>query len=175
MFSYGNVICVIGSRRQLWRRKLLLGRHVHPIHPRTVRGRLKERGILYHCPVIGQILARRHRVNRLQWARNKFANRRNWRDVVFSDESQFNLSSADGRKCVYRRRHERYAENCVLQCHRFGGSGVMVHQSQLPVIFDRSEEYSDCPKLYRPDFGTWTCSAVTTSSECEQSVDVSTG
>ena len=49
-----------------------------------------------------------------------------WQNVVFSDESRFNLSNADGRIRVYRRRHERYANNCVLQHNRYGGGGVMV-------------------------------------------------
>ena len=104
----------------------VVGRHGRPIHPRTVRRRLKENGILCRLPIIGRIQTERHRVNRLQWARNHLTNRRNWRDVVFSDESRFNLLSADGRVRVYLRQHERYAQNCVLQRDRFGGGGVMV-------------------------------------------------
>jgi len=45
---------------------------------------------------------------------------------VYSDESRFNLWNADGRIRVYRRRHERYANNCVLEQNRYGGGGVMV-------------------------------------------------
>ena len=40
--------------------------------------------------------------------------------------SRLNLSNADGRVRVYRRRHERYANNCVQEYDRFGCGGVMV-------------------------------------------------
>ena len=104
----------------------VVGRHGRRVHPRTVRRRLRERGILCRRPLKGVILTQRHRRNRVRWARRMLANRRNWRDVVFSDESRFNLSHADGRQRVYRRRKERYAENCVIQHDKFGGGGVMV-------------------------------------------------
>ena len=61
--------------------------------------------------------------------------------MVFSNESHFNLSNADGRVPVYRRRHERYANNCVQEYDCFGGGGVMVwadindgFRSQLVVL-----------------------------------------
>ena len=54
------------------------------------------------------------------------ANLRNWRDVMFSDESRFNLTQADCRQRVYRRRKERYAKNCVVQHDKFGGGDGMV-------------------------------------------------
>ena len=91
-----------------------------------MRCRLKERGILCCRPLKGVILTQRHRRNRVIWARRMLANQRNWRDMVFSDESRFNLSQADGRQRVYRRRGERYAANCVVQHDKFGGGGVMV-------------------------------------------------
>ena len=65
-----------------------------------------------------------HRRERLLWPRNNV--RRQWRDVFFSDESRFNVSNADGRVRIYRRRYERYARNCVQEHDRFGGGGVMV-------------------------------------------------
>ena len=67
----------------------------------TVRNRLREREIFCRRPQRGVILTERHRT----WAQNNV--HRQWRTVVFSDESRFNISSADGRVRVYRRRHER--------------------------------------------------------------------
>ena len=46
--------------------------------------------------------------------------------LIFSDESRFSVSHADGRVRVYRRRNERYAHCCVRERDRFGGGGVMV-------------------------------------------------
>lgn len=97
------------------------GRHVSR---NTVRRRLRERGILCRRPYRGVVLTDRHRRERQQWAQNNIGRR--WRDVVFSDESRFNVSFADGRVRIYRRRNERYANNCVLEHDRFGGGSVMV-------------------------------------------------
>ena len=45
---------------------------------------------------------------------------------MFTDESRFNLSFADGRIRVFRRRGERFADKCLLERGRFGGGSVMV-------------------------------------------------
>jgi hypothetical protein len=46
--------------------------------------------------------------------------------VLFTDESRFNLSIADGRVRVFRRRGERFAYNCLLERDKFGGGSVMI-------------------------------------------------
>ena len=63
----------------------------------------------------------------MRWARDMINNRhQNWNQVVFSDESRFSLSFADGRVRLYRRQHERYRDACVAERDRFGGGSVMV-------------------------------------------------
>ena len=42
------------------------------------------------------------------------------------DESRFTLYRADGRRRVYRRQGERFADACVVEQDRFGGGSVMV-------------------------------------------------
>ena len=76
-----------------------------------VRNRVRDRGISCRRPYHGPIF-RHHRLNRQQLARNNRG--RNWRNVVFSDESCINISNADDRTRIYRRRNERYADNCVF-------------------------------------------------------------
>ena len=97
------------------------GRH---ISSNTVRRRLRERGINCWIPYRGMVLTERHRRERRILAQNNINRQR--RTVVFSDESRFNLSHADGRVRVYRRRNERFAPNCILQHNHYGGGGVMV-------------------------------------------------
>ena len=46
--------------------------------------------------------------------------------IWFSGECRFNLSHADGREGVYRRRGERFADACIIERDRFGGSSVLV-------------------------------------------------
>lgn len=103
--------------------RLVVGNRGRPISRYTVRRRLRERGITCRRPYRGLVLTLRHRHQRLIWARNHRGQR--WQNVVFSDESRFNLWNADGRIRVYRRRHERYVDNCV-ENNPYGGGGVMV-------------------------------------------------
>lgn len=104
-----------------------VGQRGRPISSRTVRRRLSERNIRCHRPYVGPVLTDRHRQARRNWAANgAFLGRRRWRDVVFSDESRFCVSHADGRARVYRRMGERYRDPCVLERNRFGGPSVMV-------------------------------------------------
>jgi hypothetical protein len=44
----------------------------------------------------------------------------------FSDESRFSLCFSDGYYLVYRRRGERFTDQCVYESDRFGGGSVMV-------------------------------------------------
>ena len=76
---------------------------------------------------MGQVLTARHRAARLQWAQRHFRwGRKQWARVLFSDMSRFNLSQHDGRIRVFRRRGERFADNCLIERDRFGGGSVMV-------------------------------------------------
>ena len=52
--------------------------------------------------------------------------RQRWQTVLFTDKSKFNLSYSDGRRRVFRRTGERYADCCVVEVNRFGGGGLMV-------------------------------------------------
>ena len=97
------------------------------ISDQTVRNRLRQSGLRSRRPLKGMELKRRHRIARLQWARARLRWRRNtWQNILFSDESKFNLKFSDGRVRIYRRRRERFADGCVKETDRFGGGGVMV-------------------------------------------------
>ena len=79
----------------------------HGISAQTVWNRLRQNDdpIRPYRPYFGQILTRRHRAARLDWCRRpRHFRRADWRSVLFSDESRFNLSHADGRERIYRRR-----------------------------------------------------------------------
>ena len=104
---------------------LVIGTRGRPIHRTTVGKRLGDHGIRCRRPAKVPVLSVRHRRQRLQWARANI-NNVNWNSVLFSDESRFNLFNADGRVRVYRRRNERYADNCVIEHERYGGGSVMV-------------------------------------------------
>ena len=97
------------------------------ISDQTVRNRLRQSDLRSRRPLKGMELKRRHRIARLQWARARLRWRRNtWQNILFSDESKFNLKFSDGRLRIYRRRRERFADGCVKETDQFGGGGVMV-------------------------------------------------
>jgi len=97
------------------------------ISAQTVRRRLRGFGIRARRPYRGPILSARHRQARLRWAREHLDWRRvDWNTVVFTDESRYKLSRADGRTIVYRRVGERFAASCVQEVDRFGLGSVMI-------------------------------------------------
>ena len=111
-------------------------------HSDTIRNRLKKNGMLNRRPAIRPILTPRHRRARVEWCqRRQRLPLRWWNNVMFSDESRFNLSRSDGRARVYRRKGERYADCCVIERDRFGGGSVMVwagicgcHRTNLIIV-----------------------------------------
>ena len=99
------------------------------VNAQTIRNRLRQNNIPIRVrrSYTGPILTARHRAARLLWAqRHLHWTRRQWHYVIFSDESRFSVSHADGKVRVYRRRNERYAQCCVKERDSFGGGSVMV-------------------------------------------------
>ena len=119
-----------------------IGIHGRPISGQTVRTRLKERGLKNRRPYVGIVLTQRHRRLRLQLAKRHLQfTRTDWANVLFTDESRFKLSGNDRRDRVYRRRGERYADNCVIERDRFGGgpsvmiwAGISLHTKTRAVV-----------------------------------------
>ncbi|GFV69293.1 transposable element Tcb1 transposase [Trichonephila clavipes] len=90
-----------------------------PVSSRTIRRRhLGSRSPLRVLP-----LTPTHRRLRLEWCRTRGNwTAAEWNQVVFSDESRFNLSSDDNRIRVWRPRGERLN----LQRHAASTAGVMI-------------------------------------------------
>lgn len=101
--------------------------NVH-VSDQTVRNRLHEVGMRARRPKVGPVLTARHRAVRLAFAREHqdWQIGRDWRPVLFTDESRFTLSTCDRRDRVWRRRGERYAACNIIQHDRFSGESVTV-------------------------------------------------
>ena len=103
------------------------GRHNLRISSATVRRRLRENGLRARRPFRGPLLTPRHHQQRLAWARTHLQwTRQRWQEVLFSDESCFCISNADGRIRVWRRQNERLAACCINEVDRWGGANVMI-------------------------------------------------
>lgn len=63
----------------------------------------------------------------MQWARRhlRFTGA-DWANVLFADETRFNLRRSDGRLRVYRWRGKRYSAQCVKEKGQFVGGSVMI-------------------------------------------------
>lgn len=120
-----------------------IGRNRRPVSDQTIRNRLKEFGLRSRRPFVGIRLTDRHRALRLRWARRHLRlTRADWANVVFTDESKFNVQGNDARDRVYRRRGERFARCCIKERDWFGGGSIMVwggislHSKTAIVIFN---------------------------------------
>ena len=92
----------------------------------TVLRRLLRAGLVACVPLRRLQLSRDHQRPRLQWARERRHWRAEWRNVMFSCESRFNMSYNDGRICVRRYAGERNLRTCILQRHRRPTPSIIV-------------------------------------------------
>ena len=92
----------------------------------TVHRRLSRAGLVAHMPLRRLPFSRDHQRLRLQWARERRHWRAEWRNVVFSDKSRFNMSYNDGRIDVRRYAGERNLRVCILQRHKGPTPSVIV-------------------------------------------------
>ena len=108
---------------------ITVGTHNRQISPKTVGSRLREIGLRARRPYVGLPLTQARRLRRMAWLTAhapRLFPMRQWRRVLFTDESRFTLYRADNRRRVYRRREERFADACVVERDRFGGGSVIV-------------------------------------------------
>jgi len=92
---------------------------------RTISRWLKEVGLKAYRTKKAPLLQRRHRVARLDFARER-ENWENdeWANVFFTDESRFCVNSIDGRERLYRRRGEQDSD--FTPTVSYGVGSVMV-------------------------------------------------
>ena len=93
----------------------------------TIRRRLHTRTLRARKPYVCVPLTQRHRQIWLNWTTiHQRWTQRQWNNVLFTDESRFNLEHSDGRRRVWRRPGERYDEQNIVQRDRYSGGSIMV-------------------------------------------------
>lgn len=65
-----------------------------------------------------------------------------WTRVLFSDESRYNVSSADDRARIYRRFYDCDVDSCALERDRFGGGNVMVRGAMNTIFRSQLEIFN---------------------------------
>lgn len=84
------------------------------VSARTVRRRLTNAGFLARRPIRKPFLSKKMKKSRLEWARShQNWTVDDWKKVLWSDESRFNLHASDGRRMVRRRVGESLHPDCI--------------------------------------------------------------
>ncbi|GFW67513.1 transposable element Tc1 transposase [Trichonephila clavipes] len=91
----------------------------------SIPRRLLQRGLRARIPLYRIPLAQNHRRLRLHWANVHRSWRADRQQVLFSDESRFNLWHHDGRIRVGRYAGERHIPECIIERHSGRTPGVM--------------------------------------------------
>ena len=97
------------------------------VSPRTVRRRLTEAGYPARKARKKPLLTKRHRRDRLKWAKeHKDWTVEQWRNVLWSDEAPFTLFPRSGNMYVRRQPGEALREDCIVPTVKHGGGKIMV-------------------------------------------------
>lgn len=98
-----------------------------PVSITTVKRRLLSAGLRGCVAVKKPKLTIRHKKNRLEWAKeHKNWTINQWKKVLWSDESKFQIFGSNRRVFVRRSKGERASEACTVPTIKHGGGNVMV-------------------------------------------------
>jgi Transposase/DDE superfamily endonuclease len=97
------------------------------ISVRTARRTLVKAGLFARRPCKKPFISAKNRKVRLQWAKDHLNwTKEDWKKILWSDESKFNLFGSDGQKYVRRPVLKRYDKRYQLPTVKHGGGSVMV-------------------------------------------------
>lgn len=98
-----------------------------PISRKTINNRLHKAGLRGRVAMRKPLLRPQNKVKRLEWAK-KHENwtYSQWKKVLWSDESKFEVFGSHRRVFVRRRVGERAREECIVPTVKHGGGSVMV-------------------------------------------------
>ncbi|GFT52445.1 transposable element Tcb1 transposase [Trichonephila clavipes] len=98
------------------------------VSTQTVRNRLHGVDMYARRPLVCVRLTSRHRRDRREWAKEHVNwRRREWSNVLFSDESRFSVHQNNRRIFIWRECGSRNNPAFVHESVRFGGGGMLVY------------------------------------------------
>ncbi len=93
----------------------------------TTRRTLKKMGYSSRRPHRVPLLSAKNRKRRLQFAQaSQNWTIEDWKNVAWSDESQFLLRHSDGRVRILHKKHGSMDPSCLVSTVQAGGGGAMV-------------------------------------------------
>lgn len=97
------------------------------VSPETVRRVLRRHNFHGRVARTKPYVNKRNRQRRVSFAREYLIKEVDfWKDVIFCDESKFNLFGSDGKKMVWRKPNEEMLNRNILPTVKHGGGSVMV-------------------------------------------------
>ncbi|KAL6468775.1 hypothetical protein MHYP_G00222990 [Metynnis hypsauchen] len=98
-----------------------------PISRTTVKRRLRKSGLHGQIAARKPLLRRGNKQKRFVWAKkHKEWTLDQWKSVLWSDESKFEIFGCNRRVFVRRRKGERMDSTCLVPTVKHGGEAVMV-------------------------------------------------
>ncbi|GBO29855.1 hypothetical protein AVEN_261543-1 [Araneus ventricosus] len=98
-----------------------------PIFRQTVSYRLHEGGLFARRPVVCMSLSPAHVRALLNWAsEHRCWTLEQWGDVLFTDESRFNIQNDSRRAMIWREPGTRYRTPSIVERDHYRGSGLLV-------------------------------------------------
>src|SRR6266540_5297347 len=96
------------------------------VNTRTVKRYLHDQGFYGRVGVKKTLVTEPNRKKRLLWAQEHENWEKEWKNVIWSDESKFELFKGDGRKYVWRQEHEKYDLQYLILMFKSGQKSVMI-------------------------------------------------
>jgi len=98
----------------------------NPVSADTVRRYLHEEGFYSRIALRKPFVSEENRKKRFKWCVDRKSWNQEWKYIIWSDESRFNLYENDGRQRVWRQPKEKYDIECLVPTFKHGGGGIMV-------------------------------------------------
>jgi transposase len=97
------------------------------VSTKTIRKNLHELKIYSRIAAVKPLLSEKQRLRRLKWCnQRKHWTIKNWKTVIWSDESRFTIFKNDGPGRVWRKDGHRYDIENLVPSVKHGGGGIMV-------------------------------------------------
>jgi hypothetical protein len=96
------------------------------ISARTVQRYLHEQGFFGRARVRKPLVNEVNRKKWFVWAKERKGWEEEWKNIIWSDESKFELFRGNGRRWVWRKPHEKYNPEYLIPTFKSGQDGIMV-------------------------------------------------